>query len=440
MNQRGLQHKRFTQQGLLLGVLYLVLLPLILNPQVHGNDGIGYFSYLHSMVMDRDFDFTNEFSHYEGQYVIVGYSHVTGRPVNGVPMGSALLWMPFYLGAHLLLKFFGLFIQLPWDADGYSYPYVYSIGLASSLYALAGLWLTFKFTCYFYKPESSLAGIILGWMATPLVFYMYLHPSMAHANSFFLVSSLLYLLLKIKDTESNPLWRWGLLGIILGLLVIVRNQDIILWGLVAWIMFPRESCKMSFKAFIIMAVCAGLMIFPQMIAWKSIFGSWLSGPESHQIAQNTNFLSPHIMSVLFSGRHGLFTWHPMLLVGLAGWYGLGKKDKALAWTILILFLFQVWVTASWREWWGAHSFGHRMFVSMLPLFMLGITAAWDYLNSRIQKRWLILLAIGAILWNLGLIYQYGFNLLDRDGTTPFATVIINQFLLIPSSLFHWLFT
>ncbi len=72
--------------------------------------------------------------------------------------------------------------------------------------------------------------------------------------------------------------------------------------------------------------------------------------------------------------------------------------------------------------------------------MLGITAAWDYLNSRIQKRWLILLAIGAILWNLGLIYQYGFNLLDRDGTTPFATVIINQFLLIPSSLFHWLFT
>jgi len=422
--------------GLLLGFIYLVFLSFALNPQIIGNDGIGYYSYLHSMVFDKDFDFTNEFAHYTGQYIIVGYSPVTHLPVNGVPMGSAILWLPFYLGAHLLLKFMSIFLTMPWAADGYSYPYVFSVCLASSLYGALGLWFTYLSCRLFYKVESTFSGVFLGWMATALVFYMYLHPSMAHANSFFLSSCFLYLLLKIRNSKSTPLWYWGLLGIIMGLLSIVRNQDVILWGLIAILVFPWQERKLTWQNGIVIGLGALIVIFPQVYAWKMIFGSWLSGPQSHQIGANTHIFSPHLFSVLFSGRHGLFTWHPVLLAGMIGWYLIGKKDKTLAWTLLIVFILQLWVTASWREWWGAHSFGHRMFVSFYPMLILGIAACWDYLTSRIFKLWLFLGSSALIIWNAGLIYQYAFNLLDRDGTTPFLQVILHQFTAVPASLLH----
>ncbi len=39
-----------------------------------------------------------------------------------------------------------------------------------------------------------------------------------------------------------------------------------------------------------------------------------------------------------------------------------------------------------------------------------------------------------ILWNFGLMVQYVFGVIDRDGTTPFLQVAINQFTVVPTKL------
>src|SRR5712671_1955708 len=52
----------------LLFLLFLLTLPL-LNPWVRG-DGIGYYSYLRSPLIDHDFNFENEYRAGKGPYVV----------------------------------------------------------------------------------------------------------------------------------------------------------------------------------------------------------------------------------------------------------------------------------------------------------------------------------------------------------------------------------
>ena len=63
-----------------------------------GKDEIWHFSYLHSLVFDRDLDLANE---YEAIYPTwearPWFVEETGRPPNVSPIGAALFWLPAYL-------------------------------------------------------------------------------------------------------------------------------------------------------------------------------------------------------------------------------------------------------------------------------------------------------------------------------------------------------
>jgi hypothetical protein len=69
------------------------------------------------------------------------------------------------------------------------------------------------------------------------------------------------------------------------------------------------------------AVAAGaafvVAFSPQMVVWSVLYGQALAIPQGPSFMQWT---SPHLLAVLFSDNHGLFSWAPMLApaaVGLA---------------------------------------------------------------------------------------------------------------------------
>ena len=419
--------------SILIILLFLLFLPFFLYPKIIGNDGVGYFVYLRSLVFDGDLDFSNEYQHYSNEYRIVGYSPVTQRPVNGVPPGTALLWSPFYLVAHGVVSISQSLGYPIAPKDGYSYPYVWAIAIGSAIYGLLGLLICYRICILFLPSNISFMAVVLGWLASPLFFYQYLHPSMSHANSFFMASLFFYLLIRIFKATQAPYREWLIVGIVCGLTTLIRNQDgifILLPILLA--LFPAKRKWFPVSIFLIVI---GFLIgfFPQFLAWKALFGSYFSGPESHQLGANSDFLNSHLLGVLFSGRHGLFTWHPILFLGLLGWVGLYKKERMVTLGIILIFIMEVWVIGSWKLWWGAHSFGHRMFLSLLPLFILGLAFGIESLSRKIKPGWLWGMGIVFILWNFGLIYQYVFNLYDRDGLTPFIQIIQNQIILLPKS-------
>ena len=85
----------------LLALLPLVLAALYLQPQRVASDGIFYYTPLHSLVVDGDLDFANE---YRVLGAPAGYFQrtETGRLPNNFSIGPALLWLPWFVLAHLL--------------------------------------------------------------------------------------------------------------------------------------------------------------------------------------------------------------------------------------------------------------------------------------------------------------------------------------------------
>jgi hypothetical protein len=76
------------------GFLVLLLAPCILG------DAIGYYAWLHSLVMDGDLDLANQYTLFRSQisyqlFLVSG----TGRIGNAFAFGSALLWVPSYAAA-----------------------------------------------------------------------------------------------------------------------------------------------------------------------------------------------------------------------------------------------------------------------------------------------------------------------------------------------------
>ena len=269
---------------------------------------------------------------------------------------------------------------------------------------------------------------------------MYLHPSMSHANSFFLAAVLLCLYL-----GGDGVGRWSLMGLVAGLMMLVRYQDVaLLAGLAVGEMWQgaREwrvgqplgvLVRGRVIRYVLFAVVAVAAFSPQLAAWKILQGGWFSGPRAYLDQGRLSFVAPvHTLDALFSPRHGLFYWHPALLLAIAGFFARpgDQREKAIC---LGAFAAAAWVVGSWSIWWAGASFGQRMFISTLPFLAFGAgpaMAAW----GRARIPWPQAVVLLAALWNFGLVVQYGSAMISRKDGVGFTEMARNNFVEVPRTL------
>src|SRR5688500_19232274 len=88
-----------------LTALFLLSLPAV-TVRFYASDEIEYFAYLRSMWFDGDMSFDNEYRYFYDRGIARGWRFketfldgetATGVRVNFAPVGSAMLWAPFYL-------------------------------------------------------------------------------------------------------------------------------------------------------------------------------------------------------------------------------------------------------------------------------------------------------------------------------------------------------
>lgn len=142
----------------------------------------------------------------------------------------------------------------------------------------------------------------------------------------------------------------------------------------------------------------------QLLAWKAVFGSLLTysyGSESFIYAT-----SPKVLSVLFSSKHGLVSWNPVILFALAGLVVLAFSRPRMAWLFSIAFLLQLYIAASWHMWWFGNSFGNRSFINCTLIFMTGLACLTDRLGRRIPVAYIVALATVLVAWNMVMILAY----------------------------------
>jgi hypothetical protein len=170
---------------------------------------------------------------------------------------------------------------------------------------------------------------------------------------------------------------------------------------------------------------------PTLITKKIIYGGFFKfGYVEHWF-----WTSPAFFKVVFSSDHGFLAWTPVLILSVIGLIALLRKNVNLAIPLLSVLILYIYVIGCYQDWDGISSFGNRFFVSLTPIFVIGLAGFFDFLARAWQPRRAIWAASGAtavlILFNLGLIFQWGTHLIPARGPISWRTVAYNQVVVVP---------
>ncbi|HYL64310.1 MAG TPA: hypothetical protein VE077_16980 [Candidatus Methylomirabilis sp.] len=438
----------------ILFVLFLLSLPF-LNPWVRG-DGVGYYAFARAPLIQHNLDFTPDYQHANPSFrenrldangqPVPEFRTPTGHLDNHFTVGPAILWSPFLLLAHaavLLARSLGSAIP----ADGFSTPYRVAMAFATALYGFLGLLLSFRLARKYVEDRWAFLATIALWGAGSLPVYMYFNPSWSHAHSAFAVALFLFYWHKTRDNRSLP--QWLALGAIGGLML-----DVYYANAMALAVLPFEATheyKLAFRRatpdtphvsqlfarhlafFIALVAC----LLPTLITRRIIYGrAFESG---YVPVGEWNWLSPHLLSVLFSSDHGLLSWTPILLFALVGLIVFWRSVPRVGAAFLLIFLAFYYFIASYPDWAGISSYGNRFFVSLTPLFIVGLAFLLDrfsrfFRTPRVAHVVSSLFLAFFVIWNAGLMFQWGAHLIPARGPISFPEMIHNQFTAVPKQL------
>jgi hypothetical protein len=436
--------------------LFLLILPLV-NPWVRG-DGVGYYAYIRSALIDHDLRFENDYLAANKSFVdsrvdeqgrlLPQLFTKTGYVENHFSVGPAILWAPVMLVVHgtvLVADHFGAHVA----ADGYSRPYILAMALTTAGYGFLSLLLAFRISRkYFDDPWTFLATVGI-WMASSLPIYMYFNPSWSHAQSAFAVA--LFLWFWERTRLQRTVGQWAILGLMAGLMGNVYYPNVIL------LIFPALEVVHHLRAkqrasgqFAIpirqLGISGGVFaaffiasLSPTFITRRIIYGNALE--TGYPAISTWNWNSPALFKVLFSSDHGMFSWTPALVLATVGLVFLVRRDALFGWAALLTFLAFYYFIASYPDWDGLSSFGNRFFVSLTPIFIFGLAA---FLNSF--SNWLgnktravvVACPMVALLiaWNVGFIFQWGTHLVPARGEISWSMMVRNQFNEVPQRMAH----
>jgi hypothetical protein len=428
----------------------LLLAPFLLLSWVHG-DGIGYVAILRSAVVDRDLRLANEFdylsTHIESDargfparflsrsehrpgvdpvYQTPRPDPVTGRVPAIYSVGPALAWTPAYTIAHALTRR----LDGPGAASGYGGLYYLAIALTSLALGAAGLVLTRRLAALHAGAGDATWATLAMAFATPLLYYLYLAPSYSHALTVF--TTALFLAHATGARGDRRVAAWFVRGGLVGLMFLAHWNDVV-------IALPflaiealrsahgRDGLGVDFAALLLAALAGAigfaLVAMPQFAAWQYFHGRpWVRHPSEY-----LGFRLEGVWGTLFSARHGLLTWTPVLALSIAGLFRLSRRDRELALGGLAALLLLVISNAMVRDWWGGSAFGMRRMISATPLFAIGLAALFADLRAAWSKRAVTPALVAAFsLWNVLLVAQYSLGMISHTDAVSFRTLAANQ--------------
>ena len=199
--------------------------------------------------------------------------------------------------------------------------------------------------------------------------------------------------------------------------------------------YTRAACHPRVALACGVAYCTAAVIafVPQMVAWQINFGSPIAVPQGTDFF---NLTQPGLWEVLFSTRHGLFTWTPAALIGLVGLVPLARVAPRPALTGAIAFVLLWYLNGTVRDWWGGEAFGQRRFLSLVPFLALGTAASFDWLTThgtRGRRRIAggaiaILIALNLLFVGQYVAFLHGYG---RIGTYPTAHELLLDRFTVP---------
>ena len=418
----------------LLVVLFVLTLPLV-TPRVRGADEIEYFSYLRSLVFDRDLDFANEYAYFfeRDPQGLAGFKATfldrrepAHRPAHQLRArsGRALLWSPFYLLAHV--------------AVGRARPGRRCRGRRLLLALRRGRRATAPRStaswacCWCTTRSSRLGGSPRAprprwpwralWLGTPVLYYMTLAPAFSHACV--AVRGVARCsgsgCARAARGGTRALADWALVGLAGGLCGLVREQDALFLvvpaaGLAAGTRSARatsrgRSCRARSRWAPRPRSCSCRSSSPTARSTAaSARRRWCTRKMSYAEPALPRGAVRSRRTASSSGRR-CSSWPRSASSSRPG----ARRD-AVAACSLPACCCRSGSTARVESWTQAGAFGSRRFVAATPVFAWGLAARP---GGRSAARW-ARRAVAAVLavfvwWNVSLMVQFGLKLMDRQ--------------------------
>ncbi|MEO5819304.1 MAG: hypothetical protein ABIT71_02265 [Vicinamibacteraceae bacterium] len=427
------------------------------------SDAFYYFAYLRSIAFDGDVDFTND-------YPLLGLSDkaylwqpptATGYAHSAWTIGPAIVWAPFFGGAHLAAGRQAS-LGLPVATDGTSYPYRQAVCIAGLFYALLGTWFSMRAARQFFPEAIATTGAVLVVGGSFILWYALAEPTMTHAPTMAVVAAFVWYWTATQGARDEgsaafdgrcipsggvappsnipdilgrpalPAERLGRLGATrnfhpglpgrrtlvhwIGLGALAGFAGLVRWQSVLFALLPAiealtalwrasrardvatvRSTLIGGVAFTVAAIVA---FTPQMLAWKAIYGHYLAvSPVGPQLF----WAHPHLVDVLFASQNGLFATSPILYVAAIGLVLFARRRPAVGVPALVVVAAMIYFNASIQDWWGSAGYGGRRFDGTLPLFVLGAAAALEATSALLVRRPRLVAAVvlmAVAVWNV----------------------------------------
>jgi len=372
------------------------------------SDGFGHFVFLPAVVVDHDPSLettareccSGTFPHWTA---IIRWPD-TGRYVSAHPIGVSVMLLPMYVGAHVLTWWSNF------PPDGWSLYYQHAAGLGGLAMLVAGLAVLGRALSRWHSPRVVVATLAVLTFGTNLFHYGTYDSVYSHVFSFFLLACLIDL---VPRWYERPATRDALLvGVVCGLIVLVRHPNAILLGLVPLYGLGTSRGVVAQLTLLwtrrrqvaVMTVVFALVLAPQLAIYHAATGRLFVSSYGQVWF---NFASPRLFGVLLSVQKGVFFWSPVLLAGVAGWWRLRGQARGFVAPILVVVPLTTYIIASWSDWQYGASYGHRGFTDLLPLFAVGMAAAFERMAARRTSHLVLTAVVGiAVALSVAQMLQY----------------------------------
>ncbi len=321
-----------------------------------------------------------------------------GEVVVKYTAGVAYFQLPFFLAARWYCDTHGYE-----RSDIFNRHYSRAIALSGTFACFLGLlFLFWALRNLGFAPRVRWLTLAIVFGGTNLFHYATKEVGMSHVYSFCLFAALIWLLPRFyqKNTWVNALF----LGVLCGWIALVRPTNVVallivpFYGIGSWAALRERLtfAKMNIVLLLLALVAAFVMIFPQLLYWKEMTGSWVTNSYGGSNEDFRFWNRPKILEVLFDVQNGLFLYSPLVLLMILGMFTNWRRDTLSPKTLLLIFVVLTYVFASWWAWWFGGAFGHRSYVELYALFALPTAGIVEQIY-RLRARWARFVSIGVIV-------------------------------------------
>lgn len=410
----------------ILSILTVLFLIFTNNFNPFEGDGIVYYTYLPSIFIynDLDLNFLPNFLDYSliehfCIYKYLKYSY-----------GCSFLQLPFFLIAHLIAL-----VTNKSMATGYSFIYQLFMQISAIFYFIFALILNYKILKKYVSLNVAQLSLFAITFGTALFYYCSVEATMSHIYSYFVITLFIYFLTKFNSVPFNYK-HYFILGLILGLATVVRNNNVLL--IILFIFYGvnnisdfKNKIFNFFKPLNILLFFIGFLLFfgPQMLYWYDRTGNLLifsyrpefyikDYPFKHDY-DFFNFYKPLIFETLFSIKKGLFVYYPVLLFSLLGLNRYSKLFSYFRYALPIFLLVILYMYSCFDGWHAGGSYGNRFYLDYMALFSILIASYFQHLSNTYSKKiyyFNIFILVLFILFALCLNYLFFLGYSDEYGS------------------------